>query len=141
MATYVEQVDICVPAQLSSYIQVVFEAPLVFEAIMFAALIYRAWDDLKSRGSLGTLPLLRVLYRGTCTQGVVVETYNCLDGILFFVIMTATRIWNIYKVRLSRHMCSADARLVCKKTGVRDTRRPIVSPSSPLRVILYNAVS
>ncbi|CCA72891.1 hypothetical protein PIIN_06828 [Serendipita indica DSM 11827] len=82
MNTYVGLVDICVPAELSSRIQVVFEAPLVFEGIMFSTLIYRAWADLKSRGSMGMLPLLRVLYR---------------DGILFFIVMTATRIWNIYK--------------------------------------------
>ncbi|CAG7846840.1 SubName: Full=Uncharacterized protein {ECO:0000313/EMBL:CCA72894.1} [Serendipita indica DSM 11827] len=81
-ATYVPLVDVCMPAGLNSRISIVFEAPLVFEIIMFAALIYRAVTDLKFQGSLTMLPLFRVLYR---------------DGILFFVIMTSTRIWNIYK--------------------------------------------
>lgn len=81
-ATYVQLVDLCMPTGLSSRISIVFEAPLVFEGLMFAALIYRAAVDLQSRGSLTMLPLFRVLYR---------------DGILFFVIMTSTRIWNIYK--------------------------------------------
>lgn len=79
---YIQLVDICVPAGLNSRASIVFEAPLVFEGVMFGALIYRASVDLKSQGSLAMLPLLRVLYR---------------DGFLFFVIMTAARIWNIYK--------------------------------------------
>ncbi|CCA72892.1 hypothetical protein PIIN_06829 [Serendipita indica DSM 11827] len=94
---YIQLVDICVPAGLNSRASIVFEAPLVFEGVMFGALIYRASVDLKSQGSLAMLPLLRVLYRGKFCRTLGITANLRLDGFLFFVIMTAARIWNIYK--------------------------------------------
>lgn len=73
--------DMCVVVSKSQRTQIIFEVPFVFEVTLFLLLLYRGWHDYKASWGLSTIPVIRILYR---------------DAVIFFIVTTAVRIWNIY---------------------------------------------
>ncbi|KIM30206.1 hypothetical protein M408DRAFT_328278 [Serendipita vermifera MAFF 305830] len=81
---YLPSLNFCVPLIHPPSLAVIFEVPLVYETLLVVLTAWHAWKDYyrgRELTQVQMIPLMKIMYR---------------DGVFYFCIMVAVRVWNIY---------------------------------------------
>jgi hypothetical protein len=80
-------------------IAAIFYAPFLFELFLVGLTAFRAWEHYRLHPDRSNTALFYVLYRGECSYAFLLATLiHFIDGAIFFFVIAAFRLWNIWIV-------------------------------------------